>query len=53
MKKIFNSLLHKDTLEEFKREASILARLRHPNIVLMLGTSPPTEKDFFLGIYDR
>eukprot|EP00026_Physarum_polycephalum_P003037 Phypoly_transcript_03046.p1 GENE.Phypoly_transcript_03046~~Phypoly_transcript_03046.p1 ORF type:complete len:740 (+),score=120.64 Phypoly_transcript_03046:24-2222(+) len=38
VKKIFRSLLHADAMREFQAEADILGHLRHPNIVLFMGT---------------
>ena len=35
-------------MSEFRQEAGILASLRHPNIVLLLGTSGPQEKDYLI-----
>eukprot|EP01113_Clastostelium_recurvatum_P037621 TRINITY_DN5522_c0_g1_i1.p1 TRINITY_DN5522_c0_g1~~TRINITY_DN5522_c0_g1_i1.p1 ORF type:complete len:888 (-),score=262.81 TRINITY_DN5522_c0_g1_i1:24-2687(-) len=39
VKKIFRSLLHKDVVHEFQVEAAMLRRLRHPNVVLFMGTA--------------
>jgi serine/threonine protein kinase len=37
VKKIFRTLLHDSVMNEFKAEANILKKLRHPNVVLLLG----------------
>jgi len=38
VKVIYKSLLHKDTKGEFEKETEILKCLRHPNVVLFMGT---------------
>jgi len=38
VKKIFRALLHSDAMMEFQAEANMLRHLRHPNIVLFMGT---------------
>jgi serine/threonine protein kinase len=38
VKKIFRTLLHGDALKEFQVESDMLRRLRHPQIVLFMGT---------------
>ncbi|KAL6062440.1 putative serine/threonine-protein kinase drkA, variant 2 [Balamuthia mandrillaris] len=38
VKKIFRTLIHSDSFNEFKAEALILRNLRHPNVVLFMGT---------------
>lgn len=38
VKKVVMSLLHGDALKEFQAETSMLKKLRHPNIVLFIGT---------------
>ena len=39
VKKIYRSLLHGDSIKEIQMETEILRRLRHPSIVLFMGTS--------------
>jgi serine/threonine protein kinase len=43
IKKVFNPNITEDLLHEFNNEVNMLAKYRHPNIVLMLGaiTTPP------------
>lgn len=43
IKKVFNPNITEELLNEFNNEVSMLAKYRHPNIVLMLGaiTTPP------------
>eukprot|EP01087_Luapelamoeba_hula_P007953 TRINITY_DN1967_c0_g1_i1.p1 TRINITY_DN1967_c0_g1~~TRINITY_DN1967_c0_g1_i1.p1 ORF type:complete len:883 (+),score=141.90 TRINITY_DN1967_c0_g1_i1:59-2707(+) len=38
VKKVFRGMLTGDSLKEFKTETQILRRLRHPNVVLFMGT---------------
>jgi Protein tyrosine and serine/threonine kinase len=38
VKKIFRTLIHSDLLEELEHEVNTLRRLRHPNVVLFMGT---------------
>jgi len=38
VKKIFRTVLDGDVAQEFHREMDMLRRLRHPNIVLFMGT---------------
>lgn len=44
VKKVFNPNISDQLLEEFNNEVNMLAKYRHPNIVLMIGaiTKPPT-----------
>src|SRR5262249_35441488 len=37
-KKVFRGLLHGDSLKEFKSETHFLRQLRHPNVILFMGT---------------
>jgi serine/threonine protein kinase len=39
VKRIFRTLLHGDEVKEFEAESGMLRKLRHPNIVLFMGTS--------------
>ena len=43
IKKVFNPNITEEILSEFTNEVTMLARYRHPNIVLLLGaiTTPP------------
>ena len=43
IKKVFNPNISEQLLEEFNNEVNMLAKYRHPNIVLMIGaiTKPP------------
>jgi serine/threonine protein kinase len=43
IKKVFNPNISEELLNEFNNEVNMLAKYRHPNIVLMLGaiTTPP------------
>ncbi len=43
IKKVFNPNISEELLSEFNNEVNMLAKYRHPNIVLMLGaiTVPP------------
>lgn len=43
IKKVFNPNITEELLAEFNNEVNMLAKYRHPNIVLMLGaiTTPP------------
>ena len=45
VKKIFRTLLHGDTLHEFQVESDMMQRLRHPNIVLFMGTGMISGRD--------
>ena len=44
IKKVFNPNISEQLLEEFNNEVNMLAKYRHPNIVLLVGaiTKPPT-----------
>jgi serine/threonine protein kinase len=44
VKKVFNPNISPELLDEFNNEVGMLAKYRHPNIVLMVGaiTTPPT-----------
>jgi serine/threonine protein kinase len=35
---VFRGILENDALKEFKAETHILRRLRHPNVILFMGT---------------
>ena len=42
---LFVGMLHSDSLKEFKAETTILRRLRHPNVVLFMGTCTMGRKE--------
>ncbi len=44
VKRIFRTLLHEDVLLEFKAEANMLKKLRHPNIVMLMGVCMAEEE---------
>lgn len=47
VKKIFRGILDKDTKQEFIRESEMLRRLRHPQIVLFMGTCQHGESTIY------
>ena len=47
IKELFTTLMDPNDLEEFKKEAMLLASLRHPNIVMFYGVSH-NEKCFYI-----
>ena len=47
IKELFATLMNPSDLQEFKREAMLLASMRHPNIVMFYGVSH-NEKSFYI-----